>query len=334
MTGPLTTRVAKTAPVTLTHTFVVGETATDPSPATATVTITKADGSAVVTAAAATHGSAGVFTYALAGQSALDRYAVAWTATFSGSAVTETDYLEIVGARYFNLADARASDSTLSDTSKYPLAALEVARLETEAEVEQICDRAFVPSYRRVYLDGSGTSDLLLTDAAWAAAGRSAADIRTIRSAKMASQYGGTYTALTAGQLAACYVTPDGSLRRTDGGIWTEGPGTVLIEHEYGLDAPPSELVRAMYTRFRVRLNINKNGVPERATSFTIADGGVFRLDLPGAWKTGIPDVDAVYSRYSRRSGAGTGTEGRPIAASRTLTYTPQNASMFHTRGL
>lgn len=328
-TGTLT-RVAKSAPATLTHTFVVDETPTDAA-AGVTVTITDANGTAVVTAAATVHGATGVYTYAMAGQALLARYSVAWTGTFSGSVVTETDYVEIVGGFFFNLADARGSDSSLTDTVKFPIASLKSTRQEVEDEVEMICDRAFVPRYRRAVLDGSGSPDVLLTDFKWAAEGRSAADVRTIRSATVAPLVGQTFVALTAGQLAALAVTADGMLRRVDGAIWTEGVQNVIVEYEYGLPAPASELVRAALVRLRDRLSIPLTGISERASSFTAVDGGTYRLDMPGAFKTGLPMVDAVYSRYSRRSGAGTGT-GRSQAASRTLSYDVQTNSLFHQR--
>jgi len=328
-TGTLT-RVAKSAPVTLTHTFVVGETPTVAA-GSVTVTITDATGALIVNAATASHGSTGVYTYAMAGQAQLARYSVAWTGMFTGSAVTETDYVEIVGGFWFNLADARNSDPSLADASRFSTAALASSRQEVEDEAEFICDRAFVPRYRRAVLDGSGSPDLLLTDFEWAAQGRSAADIRVIRSATIAPQVGQTFVALTTTQLAACTPTADGLLRRTDGGIWTEGIQNVIVEYEYGLDSPSSDLVRAALVRLRDRLSIPLTAIPDRASSFTAVDGGTYRLDMPGAFKTGIPGVDAAYSRYSRRSGAGTGT-GRPQAASRTLSYDVQTNSLFHQR--
>jgi hypothetical protein len=324
------TRVARSAPATLTHTFVVGETPTDAA-GSVTVAITDAGGNAVASGTAA-HGTAGVYTYAMAGQAALARYTVTWTGTFSGSALTETDYVEIVGGFFFNLADARASDPSLADDARYPTAALASSRQEVEDECEMICDRSFVPRYHRAVLDGSGSPDLLLTDYAWAADGRSVADVRTIRSATMAPKVGQAFVALTAGQLASLTVTADGMLRRVDGNIWTEGVQNIIVELEYGLDSPPSELVRAAMVRLRSRLAIPMSGIPDRATSFTSAvDGGTYRLDLPGPFKTGLPEVDGVYSRYSRRSGAGTGT-GRMLAASRTLSYDVQTNSLFHQR--
>ena len=83
--------------------------------------------------------------------------------------------------------------------------------------------------------------------------------------------------------------------------------------------------------RLRTVLNIPKAGLPDRTTSFTVADGGTYRLDMPGAFKTGIPSVDAAYARYSRRT-TGSGATARQVPASRTLTYYPQAASMFHGR--
>src|SRR5438046_9000026 len=88
-TGTLT-RVARSAPATLIHTFVVGETPTNAAGAV-TVTITDANGTVVINAATATGGAAGVYTYAMVGQARPARYTVAWTGTVAGSAATETD---------------------------------------------------------------------------------------------------------------------------------------------------------------------------------------------------------------------------------------------------
>ena len=53
--------------------------------------------------------------------------------------------------------------------------------------------------------------------------------------------------------------------------------------------------------------------------------GGTFRLDMPDTYKTGIPEVDAVYSRYSKRDESG---GKRP--ASRSFDADPQRDSLFH----
>lgn len=317
----MATRVLKTASATLERVFYVGETPTDSS-TTVTVTVVDANGTAVASGnATSAGGGTGKYTFALAGQSQLALLTVTWNATIAGAAVAMSDQVEICGGFFFTLTEGRASDSSLSDAAKYPTADLIVARQEVEEECEWICDRAFVPRYRRVLLDGSGASDLILPDA----------DVRTVRAATVAPRAGQTFVALTAGQLAALVVLPDSTLRRVDSNIWTEGLQNVVVEYEYGYTAPPTDLLKAAKTRFRTRLNINKTSIPDRASSFTAVDGGTYRLSMPDAFRTGIPDVDAAYARYSRRVQATTQAQtGARYPASRQLNYDPQRDSLFH----
>lgn len=318
------TRIAKNTAGALATVFLLDETPTDSS-TTVTYAVTDAAGASVASGNA-THRTTGVYSFTLPAQTALKALTVAWSATVGGSATTTTTYAEIVGGHFFTLAEARNSDDSLADTERYPLADLVAARLEVEAECETICDRAFVPRYARVTLDGTGTADVLLRHPD---PFRSVADVRTVRSVSMADSPDGTFTSFTVAQLADLMVTADGTLVRTGGDVFTEGRANVIVEYEYGLDRPPSDLVRESKIRLRTALNANKNGIPDRASSFTVTDGGTYRLDLPAAFKTGIPTVDAVYARYSRRS-TGTGPTARQVPASRTLTYTPQRGSLFH----
>lgn len=316
------TRVAKNKTETISHTFYVDETATDPT-GTPTYAIVDANGTAVQSGnATVVGGSTGRVTVVLASQSALKRLTVTWTATVSGTSVVETDYVEIVGGFFFTLAQGRASDASLSDTTKYPTADLITKRLEVEVECETICDRSFVPRYERVVLDGTGTSSLLLkmSDPV-----RSIADIRTIRAVTMAPQLDETFVAFTAAELAALSPQPDGTLVRIDGDIFTAGLRNVIVELEYGLDGAPADLVTASLTRLRSRLNLNKTAVPDRATSYSLGEHGVYRISMPGKYETGLPEVDAVYTRYSRRS-----TDKNKVPASRSLNYNPQYHSLFH----
>lgn len=318
------TRVAKTSAAVLTHRFEVGETATDSTTSVA-VTVTGPIGS-VVASGTASHADTGIYTYALPPQAGLTVLTVAWSATIAGAAVVETDTVEVVGGFFFTLTEGRNSDASLTDRDKYPTAELDDKRLQVEEECETICDRAFVPRYARVVLNGSGSSDLVLdhpdTD-------RSAAHVRAIRSVKMAPRSGGTLVDFTTTELAALIVRNDSTLSRSDGAFWAEGYGNVVVEYEYGLDGPPEQLKQMAMVRFRSLLNVNKTGIPDRAASFTAGDGGTYRLTMPGAWATGIPAVDAVYARYSRRSGTAS-SGGRPIPASRTLDYDPQRNSLMH----
>lgn len=315
------TRVARTATATLDHTFVVDETPTDSTTAV-TVTITDATGASVATGTATSAGAGtGKYTYQLAGQAQLALLSVAWSATISGAAVVETDTVEIVGGFFFDLATGRASDPILADTAKYPTADLKAKRLEVEQECEWICDRAFVPRYRRVTLDGTGTSSLVLPDTA----------IRTIRSVSVAPRAGQPFVAMTPTMLASLVVLGDSTLKRVDQNIFTEGLQNVIVEYEFGLDSPAPLLVDAALTRFRSRLNLKKSGIPDRAASFTAVDGGTYRILLPDQFRTGIPEVDATYSRYSRRvQAAATAQGGARYPASRPINFDPQRNALFH----
>lgn len=319
------TRVPRNAASTVEHTFYLDETATD-SGTTVTYAVVDANGDAVASGNASSAGvGTGRYTFTLPAQSALMRGTVTWAGTIGGAATAEVDQFEVVGGFFFGLKEARDSDASLSSTATYPTSAIRARRVEVETECEDICDRAFAPRYDRVVLDGSGTGELVLRHSD---PNRSIADVRRIRSVTVAPRLDEEFVALTEGQLAALSWSADGVLTRTDGDVWTYGGRNVVVEYEYGLDAPPAGLVTAALTRLRTRLNVNRNGIPDRASSFTVTEGGTFRLDMPGAWKTGIPEVDAVYARYSRRSGSG--TNARQVPASRTLNFDPQRTSLFH----
>ncbi|MGF1954189.1 hypothetical protein, partial [Lactococcus lactis] len=100
----------------------------------------------------------------------------------------------------------------------------------------------------------------------------------------------------------------------------------IVIEYTAGWDAPPAELKDAALLRLRSVLNRATTIVPNRATSF-VAEGGVtYRLDTAAAFKTGIPDVDAVYDRYSTREF----DDQEPYPASHQMVFDPQWFSVYH----
>jgi hypothetical protein len=329
-----TIRALAGAAVTLSHTFYAAD-AEDPSDSTATVTVAVLDANGDPVAggdgdAIAGLADSGTYTYPLTMPATLTALTVAWTATIGGAQVVETDVVEVVGGHLFSLAEGRRSDASLASTGTYPTAALALGRLRVEREAEHICDRAFVPRYARVVLDGSGTTDVLLTHPE---VDRSVADLRRVRRISVAPRADEAFVNLSAGQLAAVAITRDGMLRRLDNDEWTEGNANLVVEYEYGLDAPPPDLVDAALTRLRTRLNMHRSGIPDRAESFTATEGGTYRLSMPGPYSTGIPEVDAAYGRYSLRPTTGTGpqgTGGEARPASRQLNFDPQWTSMFH----
>jgi hypothetical protein len=299
------TRVLKTAGATLSRTVYVDETKTDVT-GNMTVTVTRRDGTVVAAQSAivASHGTTGVYTYNLPGGPTpatsatwqLDALTVTWTGILAGSAVSLTDDVEVVGGFYFGLAEARGSDASLADPVKYPTATLARTRVQVEQEAEEIMQRAWVPRFRRVLLDGTGTSSLVAPDA----------NIRTLRSAAWSWVTGQALVPVTGSNLSAIVVGGNSVLTQPYGLPWPIGTGNVLLEYEYGEDQPPEEIRQAAMTRLRSRCNVNRSTIPDRVSSYTTSDGvtaNTFRLSMPGAWSTGIPEVDAVYARWSSAPG-------------------------------
>jgi hypothetical protein len=291
------TRVLKTASATLTRTFYIDEAPQDcVSPPT--VTVKRLDGTTVVTGTASSSGvGTGTYTYVLpggptAGSSAtyqLDDLDVLWQGTVGGAQVTLYDRVEVVGGFLFSLAEARASDSSLSNTTTYTTDALRRARLDTETELERICKVSPVPRFRRVTLDGSGSGSILLPNPL----------VRNpIRFASQAYWYGQPQVTLTTLELTFVNADLASILRRADGNIWAFGTQNVIIEYEHGMTYPPPYLVDAALIRFRGLLNRHRTGVPDRAERIVNAEGGTYLLSMPDDEKTGIPEVDAAYRKF------------------------------------
>lgn len=247
-----------------------------------TVTVTRSDGTAVLTAAATTapSGTVGVRQAALsAAQTAtLDEL----TATWGDGTQAVTTRIEVVAAYYASVADIRSSDPALTDTGKYPSAAVVAARRLVETEFEDICGVAFVPRYRLSPMRASGATRVVLDDPM----------LRTVRYAD----------GLTAPQLAAVAASADG-VAELPSGTWPSTPWHIGYEH--GFDRPPADVLGAFFTRVRDVLNRSNRGVPDRTSSFTSGEnGGTFALIVPGqrGSKTGIPDVDVVLDRWSMRT--------------------------------
>lgn len=278
-----TIRVLRTAAATLTRSIYVDETLTDPA-AGLTVTATRLDGTIVSTGAAGNPG-VGLYTYVLPGQSSVDILDVSWVGIVGGSTVTLTDRVEVVGGFLFGLAEARASDASLSDPVRYTTAMLADKRVEVEQECERICGWAFVPRFARLTLSGTGAIDLTLP----------VQRVRALRALSTRVQPGVT---TVVNPLTDVALEAGGRMVRYDGGRFPLGTANITVEIEHGWDYPPEDLKdKAMY-RLRSLLNLTRSGVPDRVSSYSTPDGAVYRVTLPSRGSTGIPEVDAVYSRH------------------------------------
>lgn len=281
-------RVLRTAQVVLSHTFYVDETATDATGAV-TYSVKRLDGTVVASGSASGPAPTGVYAVTVPAQSQVDTLTVDWTGLIAGATVTARDIVEVVGGFIFGLAEARAQPPVL-DTLKYPTAKLAQKRIGVEQECEEICGQAFVPRFARVsfMLDMNSGVNTLNSKLTLPHIG-----IRTLRAASI---NGVTQT------LAGLTVSPSGVLRGlTWAGVITGTP--VILEYEYGMDYPPEDLKDACMLRLRSRLSSGDSGVPQRALSFSVGDGGVYRLSTPSGNRTGIPDVDGVYERYTMDRG-------------------------------
>lgn len=255
-------------------------------PGTVTVIVTRADGTALAGLPAVVADGAKRTVALTAAQTAqLDVLAVTWTRT--ADSTTYPTVAEIVGGYYFTVAQARASDPALNDDTKYPAGDLQGARAEIEGDFEDICEVAFVPRYRRQRLDGTGTGCLVLPVAL---------PRRIVAVSQVAAD--GTTTAWAPGEVAAIRPTETGEIT-SPLRSFPCGSHNVIVAWEHGHDHPPGPVRDAALVSLRHRAIRPYTAIPDRAQTFQIEGGSVYRLDQAGRKSTGIPDVNAVLARYS-----------------------------------
>jgi len=252
--------------------FNVGSVPTDPDGNTATVTITRKDGTAFGAAdQATTRISAGLFSYTLAPQSALELFTFRWKGIFGGLAQYVKTEVEIVGGYVVSLADLKAESGLSTKTDE----ALAEARQWFEDRAEDFCGVAFVPRYAREVLDGPGSRKLDLLHAR----------PRSIISAK----FDGVVQDTTTWDLyEAGYIVAPSSFPR--------GFRNLELIYEHGYDSAPSDIRDAALTAIRSNVLADTSGgggIPAGVTSL-ITDAGTMvfggRLTRP----FGIRAVDDV----------------------------------------
>lgn len=267
-------RILVDTPATLSVVFEVDGVATDPTPATATVTITRDNGTAIVTNAAATRTGTGEFSYTLS--AAQNNLLDTLTARWSSSLGTLETVTEAAGGFLFTIAQARAVPP-LNSTAKYPTDQIIGARTMVETALEDACGVAFVPRYTRTVLSGNGRSTILLPP-----------KLRTVRSVKL--------DGVAATDTATIRVLPTGEAYYP--AWWTPGYANYEVAYEHGYDFPPPRVSQAAL--LWAKSFLVKGPVDDRMTSMSTEDG-TYLLSTPGlrGSHTGIPEVDAVIQQYS-----------------------------------
>jgi hypothetical protein len=272
-------RIVRGLSATLSHTFYVDGVATDPSPDTATVTITRDDGTAVVTGAAATNAGTGVVTYTLtpAQTATLDILTVAWTATFGGQAQTFTDVVEVAGGVLFTVAQALATDGLSAKTA----AQITEKRTLVEELLENACGVAFVPRYGKTTISGNGRSTIMLPPRTTA-----------IRSVTLDG------VSIGATALATIKVLASGEVYYPS--WWTAGYANYEIAYEHGYSDGPERMAAGDAALTWAKMLLLSGPIDDRATG-TATEFGNITLATPGmrGSVSGIPSVDQFIQSYN-----------------------------------
>lgn len=214
-----------------------------------------------------------------------------FTVTVSGASFgTTTQTIPVVGAPLFTLTEARAFDQgQLADPTRYPDELLVALRARIREAFVNITGKRFVPELVEAVVSGTGTSTLVVPDV----------DVLNVRAVWL--RRGGSWQPLDPAQLASMMVLPYGTIVWT-GGVWPDGPLSVRIVYEAGMERVPLEIRRAALKLACSYMGALSSNLPDRALSLS-DELGTFRLATPGFGGSffGLPEVDAVLKRYQVR---------------------------------
>jgi hypothetical protein len=283
-------QVLRSQPATLSATFTDTSGATV-DPGVVTVTITRLDGTALVTDAATSGSGAAARTYTLtaAQTGTLDTL----TATFTSASLSATavSVAEIVGAYLFTEAEARAFDgAAMASDTLYPDAAIQEARARITDQFETICNVSFVPRYRLDTFSGSGYTTLPLMRF-------KVTDIRSVEYRTLGSV---TWTAYDADDLADLFIENYGDLLRETRGTFVTGRRNIRIGYEHGFTTPPYDIKQAALLALKYEI-ANKN-YGDRTISMS-NEFGSEQYWTPGISGRGtaihpLPEVDRILKLY------------------------------------
>ncbi len=248
---------------------------------TPTVTITREDGTALVTGANTTKvtGETGIYSYTLtpAQTADLDVLTAAWSGEVEGTSQTYTTEAEIVGAHLCSIAQIDAELNRGGTASTYDIDDKHAARNAATEAFESETRQAFSPRYGRVSLDGT-SGDLLLPH-------------------RPLSVTSGTVdgTALTSTELADLEVYDSGLLYNPAN--WATGRRNVVLKITYGHRYPPADVSRAVAI---LAAHLLKDGPFDDRGYGVTEEGGAVRLLTAGVQgaRFSIPEVEATAQRY------------------------------------
>lgn len=289
---PYSQRVVAGTPAQLAWQLIGGD-GEPVDPGTVTVTVTRADGTELVTDAATdgTGDDARTFDLTPAQSATLDRLSVAWVD--DDDVTLATTEVDVVAAPYFSNAELRTAHSDLESVDDYTVPTITRARLEVEAFIESVTHRRFVPGYTFDTVPGSRFSSLLLPNS----------ELRRVRSVTLHSYdlNQTPYETFDDDDCAAIPPSAVGLAHRADGGSWSAR--WVRIGYEHGFAAPPADVkAQAMLLCRHLLVARTRGNYPDNATSITNTELGWSAIlvtpGVRGAW-TSIPSVNECLDRWT-----------------------------------
>lgn len=249
-----------------------------------TVTITRADGTALATDAATTNASTGVYQYVLTPQADLDELELVWTGNFDGVEQSVTTEAEIVGRHLFTEAQARAWDNAaLGNTATYTDSGIADARDRITDLLELHTGVSWIPRYGQATLDGEGLGEAWLPHL----------HVNRILSVTVAG------TAWTQPEIDALHTYASGGVVREYTG-WPAGFRNVVVEYEHGYERAVDGVDRIAL--LWLRNTLVPSNFDDRALSMTDASGETYRLSIPSVqYPSGLPEVDAWMRAHDMR---------------------------------
>lgn len=263
----------------------------DGAPATPTGTLTYSvvdqDGDTVTSGTPTA--TAGVLSFALtAAQAAVGTLTVTWGGlVFSGEpAVSLSTQVEVIGAWLFTIPEVRAAGIPQATYNDARILA-DRDRITEEFESSGFLGFPLGRRYFREVHNGDSRGPVILRQM----------KAGTLHSVETRS--GTTWTALTADELAACYLESNGILTR-ENSYWPTGTQNIRVGYEAGMSPIPADLRTAGIDYLR-HLTMNNN-MQAQATAVN-NEGGTFTIAKPGDknYFVGLPAVDRVIANYRKK---------------------------------
>lgn len=265
--------ILRNTSATISATLTIDGAEADPSPDTATVSVSREDGTELVAETAAADGGTGAFTYQLtpAETVQVDELRAEWKMSVGGEEQILTTYHSVVGGFLCSLS-AISEAVVVGGRSAPSTEELRARRSEVERLLEDACGVAFRPRYARDTLRGEGCSELLLRHP----------KARQVLAASIAGE-----------DLDVDELELVGDFVRRSAG-WTRD-SVISLAYEHGWERPPEPITRAAIALASFYFENSS----DRVSRFREDDQEVWLTVAGiGSAETSIPEVNQAIHAY------------------------------------